>query len=69
MKTKFYSIVAFIITFGSYPQTGIRVYSSHDGGFENHATGNVQGGFTSAISLSTTTWSASTTSSTAIIRT
>jgi hypothetical protein len=69
MKTKFY-IPLFYLLFSTigYSQTGIGSYSALDGGFENHATGNIQGGSTSAVSFSRTLWSASTTSGSAIAR-
>ena len=68
MKTKFYSLLFFLLSFTGFAQTGIGTYSVHDGGFETPAAGNVQGGSTSNANLSTTTWSASTTSGTAIAR-
>ena len=71
MKTKFYTflLLLFCLSAISYGQTGIGVYSVHDGGFENQATGNVAGGSTTAVALSNTNWSASTTSGAAIVRT
>ena len=44
-------------------------YTNLDGGFEGHATGNIQGGSSSAVNLSATTWSASTTPIGSITRT
>lgn len=60
MKNKFYLLITLIYTFFGFAQTGIGVYSVHDGGFENH-TANLAGGSTSAAALSTTLWTASTT--------
>ena len=49
--------------------TNTITYSILDGGFENQTAGTVQGGSVSAVNLSTTNWSASTTSGAAIVRT
>lgn len=68
MKNKFYLLLTLVFVFYSYSQTGIGVYSVHDGGFESQSTGNVQAGTSTAVNLSPTSWSASTTSSAAIVR-
>ncbi len=68
MKKKFYFLFTLIFVSNTYSQTRIGVYSNHDGGFENQATGNVQAGTSTVVNLSLTSWSASTTSSAAIVR-
>ena len=68
MKNKFYLIFAFISIFIGHAQTGIGLYSVHDGGFENQATGNVSATTGGNTLLTTTTWSTSTTSSAAVSR-
>ncbi len=70
MKTKFYLLIVLLFCLCNlgYSQTGIGVYSVHDGGFENHTVGNIAGGSTTNLALSTTAWTASTTSGTAITR-
>ena len=60
MKNKFYILFVFIISIVGYAQTGIGIYSTHDGGFENHSA-NLAGGTTLAANLSTTLWTANTT--------
>ncbi len=61
MKNKFYLVFTLIFCFIGYAQTGIGVYSVHDGGFENHTT-TLAGGNVNAANLSTTLWTANTTS-------
>ena len=61
MKNKFYLVFTIIFCFIGYAQTGIGSYSVHDGGFENHST-TLAGGNSSAANLSTTLWTANTTS-------
>jgi len=42
MKSKFYALLfLFCLSFIGYTQTGIGVYPSVDGGFENQTTGNL----------------------------
>ncbi len=60
MKNKFYLAVTLIYTFLGFAQTGIGLYSAHDGGFENHSA-TLAGGSASAANLSTSLWTASTT--------
>ncbi len=69
MKYKFYFLCTFFFAIVGYSQTGIGVYSVHDGGFENQNTGNMPAGNATQVDLRTTLWSASTTSGTAIVRT
>ena len=52
----------FCLYVAGYSQTGIGVYSVHDGGFENH-TATLAGGSTTNANLSTSLWTASTTAS------
>ncbi|MFZ4671956.1 MAG: beta strand repeat-containing protein, partial [Flavobacterium sp.] len=63
MKTKFYSLLLFLfcLSITGYAQTGIGAYSVHDGGFENHTT-TLAGGNASNAALSSSLWTASTTS-------
>ncbi len=60
MKNKFYLVIALIYTFFGYAQTGIGLYSTHDGGFENHSA-TLAGGSLTAANLSTSLWTANTT--------
>lgn len=60
MRNKLHLLLAFIITFIGYAQTGIGTYSAHDGGFENHTT-TLAGGSLAAANLSTALWTANTT--------
>ncbi|MCF8322501.1 MAG: T9SS type A sorting domain-containing protein [Flavobacterium sp.] len=60
MKKSFYLIFTLIFTLITHSQTGIGVYSVHDGGFENHSA-TLAGGSASAANLSTTLWTANTT--------
>lgn len=60
MKKKFYLLFTLIFVCISHAQTGIGVYSIHDGGFENHSA-TLAGGSLSAANLSTSLWTASTT--------
>ena len=62
MKAKICLLVILLFCLGNigYSQTGIGVYSVHDGGFENHTT-TLVGGSTTNAALSTSLWTASTT--------
>ncbi len=60
MKNRFYLLFAFIFSIVGYSQTGIGVYSVHDGGYENH-TSNLAGGNATNANLSTTLWTSNTT--------
>ena len=66
MKNKFYLIFAFISIFIGHAQTGIGLYSVHDGGFENH-TATLVGGTGGVLVLNTSLWTSNTTGS--IVRT
>ena len=66
MKTKFYSILLFLLSFTGFAQTGIGTYSALDGGFENH-TSTLAGATGGILVLNTSLWTASTTAS--IVRT
>jgi len=62
MKNTFYKLFFFLLCLSAtgFAQTGIGVYSAHDGGFENHTT-TLAGGSATAANLSTSLWTANTT--------
>jgi hypothetical protein len=59
MKTKFYSLLFFLLSFTGFAQTGIGTYSALDGGFENQ-TGTLAGGASGNLALTASTWSVNT---------
>jgi hypothetical protein len=60
MKYKLYTLFTFLFYIITYSQTGIGVYSVHDGGYENH-TANLVGGNATNANLSPSLWTTNTT--------